>query len=163
MATLLTPLYRLLRQGEKWRWTEEQKTAFQKAKELLVHFDPKLEIRLACDASDYGIGAVLSHWFPDGSEKPVAFMSRMLNEAERKYSQIEKEGLACVAGVTRFHSYLYGHHFILQTDHKPLLTLFNESKLIPQQASNRIQRWAWKLAAYEYSIGFPYIQAACKC
>ena len=160
MATLLAPLYRLLRQRERWRWSEEQERAFRKAKELLVssqllvHFDPELEIRLACDASDYGIGAVLSHRFPDGSEKPVAFMSRTLNQAEKKYSQIEKEGLACVAGVTRFHSYLYGHHFILQTDHQPLLTLFNEDKSVPQQASNRIQRWAWKLAAYEYTIAF---------
>ena len=160
MATLLAPLYKLLRQGEKWEWSEEQEAAFQKAKkqlvssQVLVHFDPKFEIRLACDASDYGIGAVLSHRFPDGSEKPVAVMSRTLNEAEKKYSQIEKEGLACVVGVTRFHSYLYGHHFILQTDHIPLLTLFNEGKLIPQQASNRIQRWAWKLAAYEYTVAF---------
>ncbi len=80
-------------------------------------------------------------------------MSRTLNEAE-KYSQIEKEGLACVVGVTRFHAYLYGHHFVLQTDHKPLLTLFNEGKLVHQQASNRIQQWALKLAAYEYTIDF---------
>ena len=156
MATLLAPLYKLLRQSERWRWSEEQETAFRKAMELLVslllvHFDPELEIRLACDASDYGIGAVLSHRFPDGSEKPVVFMFRTLNKAEKKYSQIEKEGLACVAGATCFHSYLYGHHFILQTDHKPLLMLFNEDKLVPQQASNRIQRWAWKLAAYEYT------------
>ena len=43
---------------------------------------------------------------------------------------------------------------ILQMDHKPLLTLFNEEKQIPQQASNRIQHWAWKLAAYEYMIEF---------
>jgi len=160
MAAVLAPLYRLLRKSEPWKWSKEQESAFIKAKEqlvssqVLVHFDPKFEIRLACDASDYGIGAVLSHRFPDGSEKPVAFMSRTLNEAEKKYSQIEKEGLACVVGVTRFHSYLYGHHFVLQTDHKPLLTLFNEDKPIPKQASNRIQRWAWKLVAYEYTMAF---------
>lgn len=59
-----------------------------------------------------------------------------------------------MVGVTRFHSYLYGHHFVLQTDHKPLLTLFNEDKPITKQASNRIQRWAWKLAAYEYTMAF---------
>ncbi len=59
-----------------------------------------------------------------------------------------------MVGVTRFHAYLYGHHFVLQTDHKPLLTLFNEGKLVPQQASNRIQRWALKLAAYENTIDF---------
>ena len=89
---------------------------------------------------------------PDGSEKPVGFMSRTLNEAERKYSQIEREALACVIGISRFHSYLWGHHFTLQTDHKPLMTLFNESKAIPQQAASRIQRWAWRLASYEYTI-----------
>ena len=81
-------------------------------------------------------------------EKPIGFVSRTLNEAEKKYSQIEKAALACVVGVTRFHSYLCGHHFTLQTDHKPLMTLFSEKKEIPQQA----QRWAWKLASYEYTI-----------
>ena len=119
---------------------------------MLVYFDPKLNIGVACDASDYGIAAVLSHWMPDGLEKPVGFMSRTLNEAERKYSQIEKKALACVIGISRFHSYLWGHNFTLQTDHKPLMTLFNESKAIPQQAARRIQRWAWRLASYEYSV-----------
>ena len=82
---------------------------------------------------------------------------KFMSHAERggnKYSQIEKEGLACVVGMTRFHSYLYGHHFILQTDDKPLLTLCNEGKQIPQQASNPIQHWAWKVAASEYMIEF---------
>ena len=71
--------------------------------QVLVHFDPKLRIRLACDASDYGIGTVLSHVMPDGSEKPVGFVSWSLTASERKYSQIEKEALACVVGVTHFH------------------------------------------------------------
>ena len=82
---------------------------------------------------------------PDGSEKPM--------DAEKKYSQIEKEGLACVYGVTRFHSYLFRHRFKLQTDHKPLLTLFNESKAVLPQASDRIQRWALTLVSHEYTIG----------
>ena len=55
-------------------------------------------------------------------------------------------------GVTRFHSYLFGHRFKLQTDHKPLLTLFNESKAVSPQVSGRIQRWALTLASYEYTI-----------
>ena len=55
-------------------------------------------------------------------------------------------------GVQKFQSYLYGHHFTLQTDHKPLLTLFNEDKAIPPQASGRIQHWALTLASFEYSI-----------
>ncbi len=85
MSTLLAPLHRLLRRGEAWIWAEKHAAVFHEAKQrlmssqVLVHFDSSLEIRLACDASDYGIGAVLSHRFPDGSEKPVAFMSRTLN------------------------------------------------------------------------------------
>ena len=74
--------------------------------QLLVHFDSKLEIRLACDASAYGVGAVLSHKMPDGSEKPVGFASRTLTKTEKKYSQVEKEALACVYGVKHFHVYL---------------------------------------------------------
>ena len=115
--------------------------AFEASKELLtsapllVHFNPELELTLACDASAYGIGAVLSHKMPDGSEKPIGFASRSLSETEKKYPQIEKEGLACVFGVKKFHPYLYGHHFNLITDHKPLLTLFNESRAVPPQAS----------------------------
>ena len=158
LSTVLAPLNQLLRHQEPWCWTDEQEKAFKESKELLLssqvlaHFDPSLEIIVACDASDYGIGAVLSHKMPNGSERPVAFMSRTLNRTERKYSQIEKEGLACVVGVIRFHSYLYGHHFVLQTDHKPLLSFLSENKLIPQQADNRIQRWSWKLASDEYTI-----------
>ena len=81
-------------------------------------------------------------------------MSRTLTDAEKKYSQVEKEGLACVYGMKRFHSYLFGHKFVLQTDHQPLTTLFNETKSIPVQASSRIQRWALLLASYEYTIVF---------
>ena len=91
---------------------------------------------------------------PDGSEMPIGFVSRTLTKAEKNYSQLEKEGLACVYGVKRFHSYLFGHRFILQTDHQPLTTLFDESKVVPAQASSRIQRWALSLASYQYTISF---------
>ena len=154
------PLHKLLKQSVSWQWKTEQQEAFNKSKkllsssQLLVHFDPKLEIRLACDASAYGIGAVLSHLMPDGSEKPVGFVSRTLTDAEKKYSQLEKEGLACVYGIKRFHSYLFVHKFVLQTDHQPLTTLFNEAKVVPVQASSRIQRWALLLASYEYTIAY---------
>lgn len=72
-------------------------------------------------------GAVLSHKMPSGEEKPVGFMSRTLTPTERKYSQLDKEALAIVFGVKRFHAYLYGRHFELKTDHKPLTHIFKET------------------------------------
>ena len=63
---------------------------------------------------------------------------------------MEKEALACVFGVKRFHSYLLGHPFTLVTDHKPLLSLLNSKKA----ASAMIQRWALTLAMYEYTLVF---------
>lgn len=92
---------------------------------VLCHYDAKLPLKLAADASPYGIGSVLSHMFPDGSERPIAFASRTLNQAEKSYSQIDKEALALYWGVRKFNSYLYGHKFTLVTDHKPLLSIFN--------------------------------------
>ena len=83
----------------------------------------------------------------------MAFASHSLNQAEKRYSQIEKEGLACIFGVTKFHTYLYGHTF-RWSDHKPLIPLFNERKATPTQAAAKIQRWALKLASYNYRIHF---------
>ena len=104
LSTTLAPLlqYKLLKHSVKWQWADEQENSFKESKQsllssqLLVHFDPTLTIRLTCDASAYGIGAVLSHEMPDGSEKPIGFVSRTLSNVEKKYSQIEKEGLACI-------------------------------------------------------------------
>ena len=67
---------------------------------VLVHYDPDRELVLACDSSEYGIGAVLSHHFEEGFDRPIAFASRTLAPAERKYSQLDKE---VVFGVDTFH------------------------------------------------------------
>nr|XP_054759433.1 uncharacterized protein LOC129265467 [Lytechinus pictus] len=160
LASNLEPLHRLLRKDARWQWGNEQKQAFVRAKKLLnstrvlAHYNPAEQLILACDASPYGIGAVLAHRFSDGTEKPIGFASRTLNVAERRYSQLDKEGLAIVFGVKRFHQYLYGRKFEIITDHKPLLGLFGERKAIPQMASPRVQRWAITLAAYEYEIKY---------
>ena len=158
MATLLSPLYSLLHKDKKWQWTRQEETAFQAAKgtlksSLLIHFDNKKEVLVACDASPYGLGAVLSHPTPEG-DRPVAFASRSLTKAEQNYSHLEKEALALVFGVTRFRNYLLGREFTLVTDHRPLLSLLSETKPVPTVAAARIQRWALTLAAYAYKIRF---------
>ena len=134
--------------------------AFQRSKEflkssrLLVHFDSPRKLTLACDASKHGVGAVLSHRMDDGSEHPIEFASRTLSNAERNYSNLEREALALVFGVKKFHQYIYGRHFSLVTDHKPLESLFNEKKATQPMAAGRIQRWALTLASYNYSIEY---------
>ena len=167
LATMIHPLNRLLRQDVHWEWTQECARAFQQAKESLVssqvlaHYDTSLPIKLAADASAYGIGAVISHVYPDGSERPVAFASRTLTSAERNYAQLEKEALALIYGIKHFHQYLYGRMFTLVTDHKPLTTILNPRKGIPSLAAARLQRWAIILSAYRYEIEFKCTQEHC--
>ena len=156
LSNLFGPLHELLKKGKSWKWSKECEKSFKQAKlmltssKVLVHFDSKRNTRLTCDASQYGIGAVLSQEMDNGEERPVAFASRSLGQAEKNYSQIEKEALGVVFGVKKFHKYLFGRKFTIANDHKPLLTLLNEAKSVPAMVSGRIQRWALLLSAYEY-------------
>jgi hypothetical protein len=77
-----------------------------------------------------------------------------LSPAEKQYSQLEKEALAIVWGVKKFHSYLYGHHFLINNNHKPLETLLSERKSLPTLASGRVQCWALTLSTYVYTFKY---------
>ena len=160
LSTSLQPLHELLRKGVKWEWTKECEEAFQRSKSelmagrVLVPYDEKRKLILACDASPYGVGAVISHVMDDGQERPIAFASRTLTKSERNYSQIEKEALAIVFGVRKFHKYLYGRTFHLYTDHKPLVTILGPKTAVPTLAAARMQRWAVILQAYSYQVEY---------
>ena len=160
LATLSEPLNRLLRKETPWEWNVQEQEAFQTLKDelgkdhVLVHFDPALQVGISCDASNVGIGVVLFHRYPDGSERPISNVSKTLTPSQRRYSQIQKEALAVVFGLKKFHQFLYGRKFILVTDHKPLLALFNPLSGTPAMAANRLARWALMLSQYDYSIEY---------
>ena len=160
LSTLLQPLHELLRKGVKWAWTEECEKEFVRSKselvadKVLVPYDEKKKQTLACDASPYGVGAVISHVMDDGEEHPIAFASRTLTKSERNYSQIEKEALGIVFGFRKFHKYLYGRTFHLLTDHKALATILGPKTAVPTLAAARMQRWAVILQAYNYQVQY---------
>lgn len=157
-ATVAEPLHRLLDKKATWRWTRQHDEAFKGVKKLLssdsllVHFDPSKPIVLTCDASPYGTGAVLGHKISPTAEAPIAFHSCSMNETERRYAQIDKEALAIIRGVKKFHDYLYGQQFEIRTDHKPLLGLLAKDKPTPSMLSPRMQRWSLMLSAYNYTL-----------
>ncbi len=156
-ATFLEPLTRLLRGKGKWEWGSEQQTSFDTAKstllnsQCLVHFNPAFPIVLSADSSSYGIGAALAHVI-NGEERPICFASRTLTTAERHYSQLEREALALIFALKKFHFYIYGIQFTMKTDHKPLLGIFSPTKQIPLMSSGRIQRWCLMMQAYKFEL-----------
>ena len=81
---------------------------------VLRYFDPAVPLTLQCDASQDGLGAVLLQ-----NGQPIAYASRCLTKTEENYAQIEKELLAIVFGIRRFHQYTFGREVTVQTDHKP--------------------------------------------
>ena len=160
LADMVHPLNALLGSHTPYKWTKECDDAFEAAKAqllsdtVLTHYDVTKPLILACDASPYGVGAVLSHIMENGEERPVAYASRTLTSAEKNYAQLQKEALALIFGVKKYHQYLYGRGFTLVTDHKPLLSILGPKSGVPTLAAARLQRWAIILSAYRYDIKF---------
>ncbi|XP_018406504.1 PREDICTED: uncharacterized protein K02A2.6-like [Cyphomyrmex costatus] len=145
MQQLRGPLDQLLRKDTAWNWSPRYQQAFEQLKEVL---------QMAADACNTGIGAVIFHEYPNGSRKAIYHSSRTLTEVERNYSQIEKEALALIFAVIKFHKLIFGKKFILETDHKPLLHIFGNKKGIPVYTANRLQRWACTLLLYDCEIRY---------
>ena len=104
MLTVLELLYHLKQENVPWQWTRRENNAFKQAKLLLTnsnvltHFNLELPIVLSCEASSYGVGAVLSHTV-DRVSKPIAIASRTINKAHCSHRQLARETLFIVFGI----------------------------------------------------------------
>ncbi|KAL7871035.1 hypothetical protein SRHO_G00085320 [Serrasalmus rhombeus] len=151
-AEVARPLHQLTEKGKSFQWDEACRRAFEQLKVCLVtapilaYPDPKKVFILDTDASDFGIGAVLSQEV-DGIERVIAYGSRALSKAERRYATTKKELLSMVVFTKYFKHYLLDREFILRTDHNSLRWLHNFQGLEGQLA-----RWVEQLASFQYKI-----------
>ena len=142
----------LLKKDNEWCWTPEHERDFQEMKKMIIT-DPVLQfydlskpVVVQVDASQNGLGAVL---LQDG--KPVAFASKSLTSAQRAYAQIEKEALAILFGCEKFHHYVYGREFVVESDHKPLETIMAKPlHAVPM----RLQRMRIRLQSYDFKVRY---------
>lgn len=153
LSEVTAPMRDLLKEGNQFRWDEQvQGCSFKRVKEILSaapvlkYFDPKDDVELQCDASDRGLGACLVQ-----GGQPVAYVSRSMTETEGNYGQIEKEMLAILLGVERFEQCVYGRPVKIQTDHKPLESIFRKSL---HSAPKRLQRMLLRLQKYDLQVSY---------
>ena len=134
------------------KWNEKAETAFNHIKAQLCNEkilklpDFEKEFQIYTDACEYGYGGVLSQRFEAGSH-PIAYFSKGRTKAQKNYSTSEKGLMAIVKTILFFHYYLYGRHFKVYTDHKPLSWLLNKS-----DPSSRLARWLIILDNYDFEI-----------
>lgn len=151
-STVIAPLANLTRKNVKFVWSEECQQAFDSIKGHLVEApilscpDFSLPFTIQCDASDYGLGAVLSQ-VHNGEEHVISYLSRSLNKNERRYTTTEKECLAVLFAIEKLRPYIEGTRFTVVTDHYSLKWL-NSIK----DPVGRIARWAVRLQQYDFDI-----------
>ena len=151
-ADIQEPISQLTQKDAAFVWEKPQQEAFNHLKSVitsapaLAYFDNTKETVLNVDASIKGLGAVIMQ---DG--KPVAFGSKTLTSCERRYANIERELLAIVWGAQKFHTYVYGRRVIVETDHKPLESIFRKPL---NDAPPRLQRMLLKLTKYDLDVRY---------
>lgn len=165
-AIILEPLHNLLRKNEKFIWSERCENAFNKIKELLCSqpvleiFDRELPIKLFTDASLEGIGAILKQTQPDGSDRPIAYFSKKLNEVQKRKKAIYLECLAIKEAVKYWKHWLIGRQFVVYSDHKPL-----ENLNIKVRTDEELGELTYYLSQYNFEIkhipGRENIEADC--
>ena len=153
LAIIAEPLRKLTRNDEKFSWGPEQDRAFQTLQRKLsnvgklAHFQKGAPTEIVVDASPVGLGAMLVQE-QAGEKHVVCYARRSLSQVERRYSQREREALGIVWACERFHQYLYGIHFEIVTDHKPLLYIYS----VKSKPSARIERWVLRLQPYDFTV-----------
>ena len=152
-AQIAKPLQKLTERTSSFLWTTECQKSFEILRHLLSsppilsYPDFTKPFILDTDASNDGIGGVLSQLDKDGREHVVAYGSRLLTKPERNYCVTRKELLAVVTFVTHFRTYLLGHTFTLRTDHGPLTWLYSM-----KEPEGQVARWLEKLQEYNFEI-----------
>ena len=152
LADVMEPIRRLTRNDTEWQWSEEQVSAFQKVKTLateapiLRYYDPTCQLEVECDASQKGLGAALMQ-----SGQPIAYISRALTPTEQRYAQIEKECLAIVYALERFHQYTFGRNVLMYSDHKPLESILRKPLA---SAPRRLQGMMMRLQKYDVTVNY---------
>ena len=128
----------------------ENNDEIQKEVEL-SYFKRNQDIRIICDASKQGLGAVLQQSQKNGEWKPICFLSRFLTDFEAKYSINELELLAIVWAIEHFKNYVYGVKFKILSDHKALMTVLRPNRG-NKTFSSRLTRWVDRLLPFEFEL-----------
>ena len=155
LATLCRGFRDLLQKDTKYVWTDNHQSDFETIKNNIKnltennHYDTKRNTRVKTDASRSGLGAVLEQETCNGCET-ISYASRFLNKAEEKYSINELELLGVVWALEHFKHYLLGHHFIVQSDHRALLSILKERTSKIHQS--RLTRWYDRLIPFNFNI-----------
>ena len=152
-AHIVEPLNKLLQKERQFYWSADCESSFKTIKAAfkdlitLSYPDFTKPFIVDCDASDFGIGGVLSQLIRPGVEQPVSYFSRTLSKPERKYAATRKEMLALVNSLRHFCCYILGRKFKVRTDHSALQWLNTFKEPVGQVA-----RWIERLAEYDFDI-----------